>query len=119
MNEVCLDELSAGRFAELERSKFHVVVGPGSGLDLELMSVNQPRSAASGCGPAAGPEHECFSLLFDGPADQPLTQGTYRFSQERLGWFDLFIVPVGAERNARQYEAVFNRRVGPRGSRPK
>lgn len=56
---------------------------------------------------------EGFSLLFNGPANPPLAQRMYGFAHERLGSFDLFIVPVSAAGELRQYEAVFNRRPVP------
>jgi len=113
MREVSLDELSAGHFADLLRTNFHVLVGPGLVLNLELTAVTGLRPAGQRSGASGGQGFESFSLLFDGPADRPLGQQTYRFSHERLGSFDLFIVPVSTERNARQYEAVFNRRLDP------
>ena len=106
MNDISLDAVSAAHFAELVRTRFQAGAGDGPATPLELLAVTENSSAA-------GPGRECFSLLFQGPADCPLAQGTYRFSHEQLGRFDLFIVPVGAERSARQYEAVVNRQQPP------
>lgn len=106
MNEISVDELSAGRFTALVRTRFHVEVEPGVVVDLELTSVSTPQTGGS-------PGAECFALLFSGPADCPLAQRTYRFSHDQLGAFALFIVPVGAGRGARRYEAVFNRHMPP------
>ena len=50
-----------------------------------------------------------FSLLFQGPHDRLLPQGTYQFDHDQIGSFPLFIVPVGAAKSGLQYEAVFNR----------
>jgi hypothetical protein len=36
-----------------------------------------------------------------------LPQRTYDFRNERLGSFELFIVPIGPEDGAMRYEAVF------------
>lgn len=49
-----------------------------------------------------------FSLLFDGPLDQPLGQGIHRLETAELGRLDVFLVPVGITAQARQYEAIFN-----------
>jgi hypothetical protein len=49
-----------------------------------------------------------FSLLFRGPADRPLGQAVYHFDHEQMGGFDLFIVPMRPEADARYYEAIFN-----------
>ena len=53
-------------------------------------------------------QEHCFSLLFRGPADRPLGQGTYRFEHGQFGSFSLFIVPMVAVRGTQYYEAIFN-----------
>lgn len=50
----------------------------------------------------------CFSLLFRGPTDRPLTQGTYRFEHSRIGSFSVFIVPMVLDRGTQYYEVIFN-----------
>ena len=106
MNEISLEELSVERLAELVGPGFGIAMPGAAPVGLELTTVTSPRvTEASG----AGARHESFSLLFDGPADRPLAQRTYPFEHERLGRFDLFIVPVGNERGRMQYQAVFNR----------
>lgn len=103
MNDISLDAVPVARFLELVRTPFEVRDASAAVVTLELLEVSRPRSG----GPA---DAESFSLLFEGPATQPLGQGTFTFSHPGLGRFALFIVPVSAERGARQYEAVFNRR---------
>lgn len=56
---------------------------------------------------------EVFSLLFRGPADRALAQGTWKMAHEALGDLDIFLVPVGQDGSGRYYEAVFNRLVPP------
>ncbi len=59
--------------------------------------------------------NERFSLLFRGPANQPLSQDTYLFEHLRLGRQALFIVPTPTPDAAHcYYEAIFNRPVNPR-----
>jgi len=53
---------------------------------------------------------ECFVLSFRG--SEPLRQSTYRIEHDALGRFDLFLVPVGKNRNGRYYQAVINRLNG-------
>jgi hypothetical protein len=54
--------------------------------------------------------NERFSLIFQGPLETQLQQGTYRFKNGRLGTMDIFVVPVGLPDNGYQhYEAIFNR----------
>lgn len=49
-----------------------------------------------------------FSLLFRGPADPLLPQGTYHFRHAALGDFAFFITPVARTREATDYEACFS-----------
>ena len=60
-------------------------------------------------GPAGG-GFQRFSLLFHGPADRVLPQGTYDFHHDALGSLMVFIVPViGSNAERIVYEAVFSR----------
>ncbi len=51
---------------------------------------------------------ESYSLMFHGPADFVLPQGTYYFSHDSLGKFEIFIVPIGPDDSGMRYQAVFN-----------
>lgn len=106
MNCVSLDAIASATFAELVGSNFSVQRKEGTALKLQLAAMTGRPS-----GQSAPPGYENFSLIFDGPNDPVLTQGTFRFEHERIGCFELFIVPISAERNLRQYEAVFSRRI--------
>jgi hypothetical protein len=54
--------------------------------------------------------HEAsFSILFRGPLDGSLQQGTYTVEHRRMGTFPLFIVPMQAGQDGAYYEATFNR----------
>ena len=117
MSDIPLDQLSAECFAALLRTKFQVLLEPGLAVSLELTAVTVPSRGGQEIVPPVSQKFEGFSLLFDGTAAHPLSQRTYRFTHERLGSFDLFIVPVSATPESRQYEAVFNRRVSPETSR--
>ena len=49
-----------------------------------------------------------FSLLFLGPQDIRLNQGTFQLHNAALGSVSLFLVPVGPDENGEPlYEAVF------------
>jgi len=50
-----------------------------------------------------------FAVLFRGPLEVPLAQGSYVVELEETGRFDLFLVPVGRDEQGYSYEAVFNR----------
>ena len=101
MSLVPIDQLTAARFEELKLEGFEAHSGSGAAVALRIFSVAKPQSIAAG--------YESFSVIFDGPQNPPLNQGIYRMHCAKLGLFDLFIVPIGADRGLRQYEAVFNR----------
>ena len=49
-----------------------------------------------------------FSLVFRGPREPVLPQRIYRFENEALGDFELFIVPIGPDESGMRYQAVFS-----------
>jgi len=49
-----------------------------------------------------------FHLIFQGPLELPLQQGTYLLSAEGDFEHAIFLVPVGREETAMIYQAVFN-----------
>ena len=51
---------------------------------------------------------DSFSLLFDGPMESQLAQSSFEFQHSELGSLIIFIVPIGPNGDAMQYEAVFN-----------
>jgi hypothetical protein len=99
------------RFSALLKARFRVQATPSAQVELELAEANGIPSRVRAGGPAGATRAEGFSLIFTGPASPLLPQGMYRFEQERLGRFDLFIVPLGRDDNTAQYEAVFNRLI--------
>ena len=88
----------ASTFAEHLNSTFRLHHEPAA-TELELVEVSD--------GSTHG--HVNFSLLFRGPHQPPLPQQTYPVEHDRLGRFDLFIVPVKRDAQGLYYEAVFNR----------
>ena len=55
------------------------------------------------------PHQEEFTIVFRGPLDVFLGQGTRSFTHEKMGQQDIFIVPIQQDENGFYYEAVFNR----------
>lgn len=49
-----------------------------------------------------------FSLIFRGPPEAELPQMTVYFNHPKLAAFGLFVVPIGASEQGREYQAVFN-----------
>lgn len=55
------------------------------------------------------PTDEAFSVLFEGPGEPRLDQRMYSMQIGDLGTHNLFLVPVGASPEIREYEAIFTR----------
>jgi len=72
-------------------------------VQLELVEVK---------GYPAGPHEqggmERFSVFFKGPGDIKLQQDVYQLAHDRMGEFDIFLVPVSGDASGYRYEAVFN-----------
>ena len=59
-------------------------------------------------GASAGPRRAPFSLLFRGPKQPVLPQRIWALENEALGRLEIFLVPIGPDREGMQYEAIFN-----------
>jgi hypothetical protein len=92
-------ELNSHVFAECLHTNFEVCAAGGP-VPLELAEVNQGNFS---------PRVENFSLIFRGPMSPFFPQGMYRLNHQKLGEIDIFLVPMGPNRAAMEYEAVFNR----------
>ena len=51
-------------------------------------------------------ERQPFSILFRGPAEPFLAQGTVPLEHPELGRFALFLVPIGPDEAGMRYEAI-------------
>ena len=51
---------------------------------------------------------ERFSVFFDGPGNARLPQRLYSLEHERMGDFEIFLVPITGNEQSFRYEAVFN-----------
>ena len=110
-----LDEFTHKTFAERLNDTFTVTIDPSTTVPVTLIEAIDfgalPTPARQTGGVAQGGER--FSILFRGPQERPLPQGTYAFEHPHLGTFPLFIVPVGADYQGLRYEAVFTRLSRP------
>ena len=70
------------------------------GVSLTLIRVQEGRSTD---------RIEQFSLIFRGPKQPVLKQGTRHLVHPILGELDIFLVPVGATSDGADYEAAFTR----------
>jgi hypothetical protein len=92
-------DLKKSMFVPELNSKFRMQVEDGDALNVELIEVSDV---------GKGGEDQ-FVLLFQGPAEPVLPQGTCRFQQDRIGRFALFVVPVGRNEAGILYESIINR----------
>ncbi|NTV73032.1 MAG: hypothetical protein HGA66_02360 [Holophaga sp.] len=99
MPELNLDDLKAETCLPWVGTAFGFGPEGGPVLDLRLAEV-VPFGTAQTTG---------FSLVFQGPAEPRLPQGTHRVRHDGLGEGWIFVVPVGPG----TYEAVFNRLATP------
>lgn len=94
---------TGAEFAENLNTKFAVRVSAPRPIELELVEVRgwalQPKEAQG---------MERFSVFFYGPGDIFMPQSTYTLEHERMGVFDIFLVPIGQDDRGYRYEAVFN-----------
>ena len=95
-----IEDLHRDTFSEQLNTKFRIHLADAESLELELVE-------ATDCGSNA--RQERFSILFRGPADTYIAQGMYRIEHDKMGSFDLMIVPVRADKEGISYEAIFNR----------
>jgi hypothetical protein len=91
--------LTKEAFSENLNTHFRIPMQSGNAAELELVGVVETMST---------PRQQQFSVLFRGPLDYLLPQGTYHMEHEKMGEMDMFIVPVGKEPDGFHYEAVFN-----------
>ena len=105
--------LTQATFAAHRGDAFQIHPEAAPRLDVVLLAVSdRSRHAVSTAGRAPRRSDvggECFALVFRGPHNRPLAQGTYRFVHDRMGSFALFIVPGTTGAHGIHYEALFNR----------
>lgn len=99
-----LDNLHKESFEACLNTDFQVVLPDAAGFNLNLIEV-------TGQGMTARQEN--FSAIFHGPMDRFIQQGMVKLSHEKLGEFELFLVPIARDKDGFQYEAVFNRLISP------
>lgn len=95
--------LTEEEFSKHLNTKFGVRLDSPEAVELELVEV---QGRPSGPGEQQGMER--FSVFFRGPAHLRLNQHTFTLTHERMGEFELFLVPVGQDARGFLYEAVFN-----------
>jgi len=86
-------------FTEYVGTQFNVLDDPSRTFHLTLTNVVEH---------AKTERQEVFSLFFHGPSDPFVPQGIHKLRHAHLGGLELFLVPVGQDKDGFQYEAAFN-----------
>ena len=103
------EQLTFEKFSALLKTKFRVCREPARDLELELVEATATPAKVRADSHGGAARFEGFSLIFTGPGDCLLPQGPYRFEHDRVGRFELFLVPIGRGPDTIGYEVVFNR----------
>ena len=91
-------------FSRHLHTNFLISLGESDTLDVELNTVSELQLS---------PHQERFAIVFRGPREPFLGQGSYRFEHDEMGEFILFLVPIRQDEAGTYYEAVFNRMRKP------
>ena len=94
--------LTEKEFSQHVGTKFQVKLEPQQ-IELELVEVKGYLSQEN---EQTGMER--FSAFFLGPGDPFLPQRVYSLGHERMGEFEIFLVPIAGDEKNFRYEAVFN-----------
>ncbi len=97
-----LEQLTVETFQPHVDSSFWVEFPTGGKVELRLVRAAKVMESE-----AARLERHPFSLYFVGPKSFRLPQQIYHLTHPALEPLDLFLVPIGEDANAFQYEAVF------------
>lgn len=92
-----LEKLTLETFSNLKVRTFSLKAEPEP-LEIEMIEVSEA---------GQGVNRKSFSVLFRGPGETVLEQAIYSISNPETGDLDLFLVPVGPDKQGMLYEAVF------------
>ena len=94
------EKLTKSVFAENLNTRFDLL-HPVRKVDLELSEVESL---------SADPDDDdSFSLVFVAPGREYFEQAIYPVEHEKLGAFELFLVPIRQDAGGVYYQAIFNR----------
>lgn len=102
-----LETPTVDQFEATLESPFALDLGEAGTLTLTLTGLQRlgdPVPAEDTDGPAP---RQPFSLVFGGPLETQLGQGTYALRHDALGVLAIFLVPIARDAEAMRYEAVF------------
>jgi Domain of unknown function (DUF6916) len=97
-----LEAFEIGMFAPRLGETFRVSAGDADAQEMTLIEA-----AVLGDGTTPEGHRAPFSLVFRGSKGQVLPQQIYQVGHEVIGEFELFLVPIGPDKEGLRYEAVF------------
>ncbi len=101
-----LDQLKSQDFAVCLNETFILYPDTSDPLPARLIEVEDLEKTV---GKENRSEHrQPFSLVFRLPRETTLRQKIYRLENQKLGRLDIFLVPIGPDREGMRYEAIFN-----------
>ncbi|MEO8135990.1 MAG: hypothetical protein ABI831_18695 [Betaproteobacteria bacterium] len=92
----------------MEGTVFDVQLPDGGRIPLKLFEVLPFETGQRRLPRGTKPKRAPFSLYFLGPVAPALPQGMFTFHHNGESVQNLFIVPIGQDAEATEYEAVFN-----------
>jgi hypothetical protein len=99
-----LDKLTSKDFKPYLNQIFYIHSESETPLAVELIEVTE-------LGDEPGPDDEhhrqAFSILFRGSKDDYLPQHIYQLRHEKMAALDVFLVPIGPDKEGMRYEATF------------
>src|SRR4051812_32879217 len=93
-----VDHFHSTTFSECLHTPFQIHVAGVEPLSVELIEVSEKNTS---------PRLEEFALYFRGPAAPYASQALHHMEHEKLGKFDVFLVPIGPDKQGMVYEAIF------------
>jgi hypothetical protein len=94
--------LTHAAFAAHVNTTFRVLLDDAEPIELELTELSELKIT---------PHQERFAVVFRGPKEKFLGQGTRHLDHDKMGEFDIFLVPIRGDEVGFYYEASFNRLV--------
>ncbi len=94
-----MKELTKKSFEKHLNSVFRVVDEAMKTVEVKLVEVSERESEKA----------YSMSLVFIGPEHEELPQNNYKVEHDKMGTFDLFMVPVGKNEAGIEYQVIFSR----------
>jgi hypothetical protein len=105
-------DIRCSAFVSEVNTAFHIEAAAGRTIQVTLaaVKVRQEKPLQPGQRPAPDAGNEKFSLFFSGSRGDLMQQNTYSLTHEKLGRFEIFLVPIYTRNhNKIDYQVVVNR----------